>query len=266
MSAAARAAHLRVDGTPPLLVDEHAAALCATAQPSPLDFQLAAPAEPVLASARLTAVARARYSEDLLAAGGLRQHVVLGAGLDTCAHRAPDGVRTWLVDVPEVGAWRSRVFRAAGLDDTGVPVGVRLGAEPLLPALAAAGLALDRPVHVALLGVVMYLRPQEVGHVLTDLAALAPGSALVSDHVLPAQDRDDRGSAYATALSRMAGGAGEPWRSTATERHWARPLGETGWDVVDSRPEADAVDLGPHPLLRPQRLVQLTYAVRGADG
>jgi O-methyltransferase involved in polyketide biosynthesis len=152
MSAAARAAHLRVDGTPPILADVQAAPLCIGASPSPLDFQLRAPAEPVLAAARLTAVARGRYAERLLADEGLTQHVVLGAGLDTSAHRVHEGVRTWLVDLPGVLAWRAAVFARAGTDERGVPVGVRLGDEPLAPALAEAGVDLNLPVQVSCLG------------------------------------------------------------------------------------------------------------------
>jgi methyltransferase (TIGR00027 family) len=229
---------------------------------SPLDFQLSAPDEPVLASARLSAVARSRYAEDRLRTSGLRQHIVLGAGLDTSAHRAPGGVRTWLVDLPDVCAWRTSLFRRAGVQDAGVPVAVQLGADPLVPALAEAGVELDQPAQVSCLGVVMYLGLEDLAAVLADLRALRAGSSLVTDHVLPPRDRDAAGRSYAAALSGMAGGVGEPWLSTATPEHWAGVLGDAGWDVVESCPEASTLALRSHPLLRPQRLVQLTRAVR----
>src|SRR5208283_4755726 len=60
---------------------------------------------------RIFIAARARFAEDALAAAverGVRQLVVLGAGLDTYAYRSPlrDRLRIFEVDHPATQAWK----------------------------------------------------------------------------------------------------------------------------------------------------------------
>src|SRR6202050_251326 len=61
--------------------------------------------------------ARSRYAEDELAcafAQGVRQYVVLGAGLDTFAYRNPHaGLRVFEVDHPATQAWKHEQLLAA---------------------------------------------------------------------------------------------------------------------------------------------------------
>src|SRR5271168_1087136 len=60
--------------------------------------------------------ARSRYAEDELAravAHGVRQYVVLGAGLDTFAYRNPHaGLRVFEVDHPATQAWKREQLQA----------------------------------------------------------------------------------------------------------------------------------------------------------
>ncbi len=64
-------------------------------------------------------VARSRYAEDELARAvghGVRQYVVLGAGLDTFAYRNPyPGLRVFEVDHPATQAWKREQLQAAGI-------------------------------------------------------------------------------------------------------------------------------------------------------
>src|SRR5271167_272110 len=64
-------------------------------------------------------VARSRFAEDELAlayARGVRQYVVLGAGLDTFAYRNPHaGLRVFEVDHPATQAWKREQLQAAGI-------------------------------------------------------------------------------------------------------------------------------------------------------
>src|SRR5258708_32266514 len=70
---------------------------------------------------RLFIAARSRFSEDTLAAcvaRGIRQVVVLGAGLDTFSLRNPhasQGVRVFEVDYPATQGWKRERLRQAGL-------------------------------------------------------------------------------------------------------------------------------------------------------
>ena len=63
--------------------------------------------------------ARSRYAEDELAravAHGVRQYVVLGAGLDTFAYRNPHpGLRVFEVDHPSTQTWKREQLQAADI-------------------------------------------------------------------------------------------------------------------------------------------------------
>ena len=64
---------------------------------------------------------RSRYSEDELAnavARGVRQYVVLGAGLDTFAWRNPfDGLRVFEVDFPATQHWKRQRLANVGMGE-----------------------------------------------------------------------------------------------------------------------------------------------------
>src|SRR5581483_4020194 len=68
-------------------------------------------------SLRAFMAVRSRYAEDQLAAAfarGVRQYVVLGAGLDTFAYRNPyAGLRVFEVDHPATQGWKREQLRAA---------------------------------------------------------------------------------------------------------------------------------------------------------
>ena len=68
---------------------------------------------------RAFVVARSRYAEDTLAravAAGVRQYVLLGAGLDTFAYRNPFiGVRVFEVDHHSTQAWKRELLSAASI-------------------------------------------------------------------------------------------------------------------------------------------------------
>src|SRR5689334_13373115 len=64
------------------------------------------------ANVRAMLAVRSRFTEDRLADAvgiGVRQYVIVGAGLDTLAHRNPfasDGLRVFEVDHPAVQTWK----------------------------------------------------------------------------------------------------------------------------------------------------------------
>jgi methyltransferase (TIGR00027 family) len=115
-TAAARAAHLVVDREPWLFEDRLAAALLGDAA----DDLLAAHREPahadILASLRVAMTTRSRYTEERLseaARRGIEQCVLLGAGLDSFAYRAPVArqLRVFEVDHPATQAWKVAGWR-----------------------------------------------------------------------------------------------------------------------------------------------------------
>lgn len=108
---------------------------------------------------------RSRVAEDALArlvGVGLRQYVVLGAGLDTFAYRNPwQGLRVFEVDHPATQAWKRQRLQEGGI---ALREGVRyvpVDFERSDPgrALAQAGFDADEPAFFSWLGVTIYLDP-----------------------------------------------------------------------------------------------------------
>ena len=137
---------------------------------------------------RASIVARSRFVEDLVTeqvARGVAQYVLLGAGLDTFVQRRPEvaaGLRVFEIDQPGPQAWKRRRLTELGY---GVPDALRLVPDDFetdgswWKKLNAAGFDTTRPAVVASLGVSMYLTREANLATLRQLAALAPGSAVV---------------------------------------------------------------------------------------
>lgn len=212
---AARAAHLRIDGEPHILADPLAAELLDKQHRKPLEQQVIYGRTPVLSAVRVIATLRSRVSEDLLAASGLDQYVVLGAGLDTSALRLAGPWRTWELDLPATERWKRQRLADLGVE---VPASVAFVEGDLLApgwvdALVAAGLDLTRPAHVAVLGVLPYLDADGVEALVATLGGWAPGTVLVADHLLDASHRTGIGRVSADEFAAIVDQKHEPWLS-----------------------------------------------------
>lgn len=107
--------------------------------------------------------ARSRLAEDALTdavARGVRQYVVLGAGLDTFAYRNPHaGLRVFEVDLPATRAWKRQRLADVQIEVPGsvIYVAIDFAKETLTHALESAGLATGEPTFFSWLGVTPYL-------------------------------------------------------------------------------------------------------------
>ena len=190
---------------------------------------------------------RSRVAEDTLAhavAAGLRQYVILGAGLDTFAYRNPHpGLRVFEVDHPATQAWkRQRLAHARIVVPEGVTfVAVDFATEPLPEALRAAGLRSDEPTFFSWLGVTPYL---ESADVLATLAAIAPfaahGGGVVFDYHVAAASLGTRQRSAFEALAARVAAAGEPFRSAFDPESLVTAVRTVGFHEVH--------DLGPGEL------------------
>ena len=174
---------------------------------------------PVARVLRAFLAVRSGLAEEALAravAAGVRQYVVLGAGLDTLAYRNPyPGLRVFEVDHPATQAWKRQRLADARI---AVPEGVTFVAldfasESLPEALRAAGVRSEEPSFFSWLGVTPYLEP---ANVLATLAAIAPftanGGGVVFDYnVPPASLAPSRRAGFEVLAARVAA-AGEPFR------------------------------------------------------
>ena len=189
-----RAAHQLYDAHPlvfddPIAVDilgSHAVELERTPGRNPRNKP-----RPFSVALRAFIVARSRYAEDLLAqavARGVTQYVLLGAGLDTFAHRNPyPRLRVFEVDHPATQQWKLDLMCDGGLS---VPaslayVPVDFERHSLAPQLHAAGFDSSAPAFFAWLGVVPYLTLATFRATLTFISAQPLGSGVVFDYGQP---------------------------------------------------------------------------------
>ena len=197
-------------------------------------------ADPSLRPMRLFIAARSRFSEDTLAAcvaRGVRQIVVLGAGLDTFSLRNPhagQGVRVFEVDYPATQGWKRERLKQAGLavpsSLTFAPVDFER--QNLADGLMAVGFQADRPAFFQWLGVVPYLTGDAISTTL-DFIAGVPESEVVFDYAEPFENypADRRGNVMATAA--MAASRGEPWLSLFDPVELSEMLRNKGFGIVE---------------------------------
>ncbi len=160
---------------------------------------------------RLFIAARSRFSEDTMAAcvaRGVRQIVILGAGLDTFSLRNPHaehGARVFEVDYPATQAWKRERLRQAGLDlpATLTFAPVDFERQSLAEGLAAAGFRADQPAYFQWLGVVPYLTRDAIVSTLDFIAGIS-GSEVVFDYGEPHENYPPAMRANLTAIAERA--------------------------------------------------------------
>lgn len=133
---------------------------------------------------RAAMAVRSRFAEDELAraaAAGVRQYVVLGAGLDTfaCRHQHDAALQVFEVDHPATQAWKRGLLAASSITvpDSLRFVPVDFERDALADALRAAGCRLDQPVFFSWLGVTLYLTGPAIFDTLRLVASLPPAVA-----------------------------------------------------------------------------------------
>jgi methyltransferase (TIGR00027 family) len=216
-----RAAHQLYD-TPPLVLDDpiavsilgpYAAEIERTPGRNP-----AHKPRPFSIALRAFLVARSRYAEDLLAiaiARGITQYVLLGAGLDTFAHRNPyPSLRVFEVDHPATQQWKRELLLANSLPTpanlTYVPIDFE---RQSLPAqLHAAGFNSSAPTFFAWLGVVPYLTLAAFRSTLAFIAAQPLGTGVVFDYAQPREALPPREQLAFDSLASRVHLAGESFQ------------------------------------------------------
>jgi len=175
-------------------------------------------ANPALRPMRLFIAARSRFSEDSLAmsvARGVRQVVVLGAGLDTFGLRNLHGdIGVFEVDYPATQGWKRERLKQA---DIAIPSSLTFAPvdferQSLADGLAAAGFQSDRPAFFQWLGVTPYLTREAVASTL-DFIVGVPESEVVFDYAEPFENYPANRRAVIMAIAEGTAARGEPWLS-----------------------------------------------------
>jgi methyltransferase (TIGR00027 family) len=234
-----RAMHVQVDSSPHVLKDE-------------IGLQLVAPEEswrnrPDMhpqgtAPFRASIVVRARFIEDLVTEEvnhGLKQYVMLGAGLDTFAQRRPEvasKLQVFEIDKPSTQEWKRQRLIEEGFQIPQwlrfVPVDFESGVS-WWEQLISAGFDTKKPAIVTSIGVSMYLTGDAIKDTLRKMAKLAPGSKFIMTFMLPLDlvDPKDR-PGYQMAI-KGAEKSGTPFISFFTPQEMLALAREAGFKKVE---------------------------------
>ena len=236
-----RAAHQLYDAPPLVFPDPfavpilgpHAAELARTPGSAPTRRRPSRPRTHSLAL-RAFLVARSRYTEDLLAqavAHGITQYILLGAGLDTFAHRnRHPTLHVYEIDHPATQTWKRSLLAHAGLAHlprlTYIPLDLdsALADNTFTSALTSAGFDPTRPAFFSALGLIPYLTPQVFQAALRTLASLAPGTTLVFDYNLPRESLARSEQLAHDSISARVRSSGEPFHLFFTPEQIAAQL------------------------------------------
>jgi methyltransferase (TIGR00027 family) len=213
---------------------------------------------------RTVLAVRARVAEETLAeavAAGVRQYVVLGAGLDTFGLRNTNpSLNVFEVDHPNTQAWKKKRIAEENLSipPTQHFVPVDFTRDDLATSLHRSGLRDDIPTFFSWLGVVMYLTPDDIRATLKTAAAAAGSTGgIVFDFIAKPRRSQLMVRLILWWRSRRVARLGEPFRTTPEPAEVEKWLHEAGF--------ANVTILTPHQLTerylggRTLRLSPLTY-------
>ena len=187
---------------------------------------------------RALVVVRSRLANDELATAvsrGVRQYVLLGAGLDTFAYRNPHpGLRVFEVDHPATQGWKRKILHRAGIAEpeslTFVPVNFER--QTAMEGLVAAGFDRSAPAFFAWLGVTMYLPEDAVYAMLRDVAAMPPSSGIIFDYTVSRSEMSLLARLMVLMVNRRLRRINEPWITFLSSAALAAKLRSLGFREV----------------------------------
>ncbi|WP_175775513.1 SAM-dependent methyltransferase [Burkholderia anthina] len=270
MVASQRAAHQLLE-RPLVLDDPVALTILGTSEAQALRDNIDKFRHPTAVGLRSSVVVRSRLADDAWADAierGIRQYVVLGAGLDTSAYRHPDAPgRIFEVDLPTTQVWKQSRLREVGI---AVPpslhfVPVDFERVGLAEGLARAGFDAGAPAMFSWLGVAMYLDESAVNETLRFIARCAKGSAVLFEYAMPLSSLPPIMRIAMEQLTAQFAERGEPWKSFFEPAALVEMLIALGFshsntwtpDELNQRYLANRTD-GLHIGVAPTRLVLAT--------
>lgn len=212
-AAALRAVHQLIDGEPKILYDTVVMQLLDPGAPEHLLEKRPEFDSPELLRLRSHIVLRSRYTEDCLYEAyhrGIRQYVILGAGLDTFAYRQPawaHEMKIIEVDHPASQANKLQRLQKAGirLPENLSFVSLDLETDSLASVLKDSVLDPAMPVFVSWLGVMVYLTKDTAENVMKFAASLPKSSEFVFTF------SQRKRLFWPDVVARAATAIGEPW-------------------------------------------------------
>jgi methyltransferase (TIGR00027 family) len=204
---------------------------------------------------------------------GVRQYVILGAGLDSFAYRSELADRLSIFEVDHPAAQRDKRDRlaAAHIPVNGNVTHVALDLEcgALADGLAASGFDPSRPSIIAWLGVSMYLTLPAISEIIGAIGGFAPGTEIVMDYMLPEVLRDAEGQAYVELVEAFAAERGESWRTFLGPQDVTELLSDHGFQLIEhvrQRETLDAAEWDRQDALKPSDLSRIAHARLPLEG
>lgn len=237
-----RAAHQIIDGDNKLLNDPVILKLIGNDAADHIrerrnDFYIPGPL-----AMRTHIVLRSRYAEDCLQhayENGVRQFIILGAGMDTFAYRQPEWAAN--IQIIEADHPASQANKLEHLSDAGIAtppnvsyIKVDLEQDDLAEAFKQSKLNFNEPVFVACLGVLIYLTKETIAKIFSFVGSLPAKSEVV---FTASQKRTDGWSAMTAELVAQSG---EPWISYFNFEEMEKQLNDAGFTEVLYLPPAEA--------------------------
>jgi methyltransferase (TIGR00027 family) len=239
MAATARGLH-RLEVRPPWIFDDYLAlVLVGPAWRDIRDELRKILAEPLFTITSAMTVARARCTEERLAAGGFDQYVLLGAGLDSFGWRRPDalaaGLTLFEVDHPASQAWKLARVADLGLptSDRHVFAPVDFEVETVATGLDRVGFDWAKPTFFSWLGVVPYLTVDAIEATLRSLARVASGSEIALTYLIDQSLMEAIGLTMLERFGGLAASVGEPFHTMWTPDEAEACVRRCGLEVVD---------------------------------
>jgi methyltransferase (TIGR00027 family) len=202
---------------------------------------------PFATALRAFLAARSRYAEDQLAKAverGVKQYVVLGAGLDTFAYRNPySGLHVFEVDHPATQEWKHGRLQEAHIaipnDVTFAPVDFER--ESLGEGLSRAGFAAEQPAFFSWLGVTPYLSRGAFEATAKFIAGMPPGGGVVFDYAIERRLLSMTQRIALDAMAARVARAGEPFQLFFDPPELASDLARMGFGEIEDL-DAEAIN------------------------
>jgi methyltransferase (TIGR00027 family) len=223
---------------------------------------------------RLFVAMRSRFAEDSALSviqEGVRQILVLGAGLDTFAYRLQpsEGLRVFELDHPATQRDKRRRLAEAQIHEPGHVAYVAHDFEhgSMTAALKAAGLDPNDRTFVLWLGVTPYLTEEAVCATLGDLARFPGGMEVVFDYVNPPHMFEEGAARdFHRAMAERVAASGEPFRGYFHSDELHARARSLGFSRIEDLDRAALVERYLQDLPVPPRSGPGGHVVRMATG
>ena len=210
---------------------------------SPLEYLLNKLVLDAVKPTAMCVVMRARYAEQALERAvqqGVRQYVIIGAGMDSFAFRRPDlleRIDSFEIDHPVTQGKKLHRIRRAGLT---VPphhhfVEADLTCVSPVDALSGSSFDMERLAFMSLLGVAYYLTKETLSATARSLADGMPaGTYLVFDYLLDKESSDPAALPLRKRMLDFVEKRGEPMRASYSLDEMNSLMANAGFEAVES--------------------------------